>query len=99
MTAGTPNDENKKDHKFADPSPLPAEVLITKEEARRVERALETLTEYEKQVVLLRLYEGLPFKDIADMMKCPLNTTLGRMHNALKKLRKELGKEGVDHEM
>ena len=99
MTTSSPDDEERKVPEFADPSPLPADILIHRENARKVERALGRLTECEKQVVLLRIYEGLPFKDIARMMRCPLNTALGRMHNALKKLKQELGKEGIDYEM
>lgn len=94
------DDEEKRIPELADPSPLAADILMHQENARRVEQALEHLTGEEKQVVLLRLYEGLPFKDIARIMRCPLNTALGRMHNAVKKLKQELSKEGSkDYEM
>ena len=51
------------------------------------------LPEEQRQVVLLREYAGLSFREIADMLGCPLNTALGRMHDALCKLRKQI-KEG-----
>lgn len=89
----SPNGPEKDETELIDPAPLPAERLMEQEQARRVEHALDALTEAEKQVVLLRLYEGLPFKEIADIMACPLNTALGRMHNAVKKLRQELEEE------
>jgi RNA polymerase sigma-70 factor (ECF subfamily) len=94
MIASSPNVEEYHERELADPSPRPEDILVHQEQVRGLERALAHLTDPEKQVVLLRLYEGLPFKDIAHIMKCPLNTVLGRMHNAAKKLKKELSKEG-----
>ncbi len=94
MTAANPDTDGQAEREVADPSPSPSEILMQQEQARRLERALEHLTDPEKQVVLLRLHEGLPFEDIARIMRCPLNTVLGRMHNAVKKLKKELSKAG-----
>lgn len=94
MTASSPNDEERHEREIADPSPRPEDILMHQEQVRGLEQALDHLTDPEKQVVLLRLYEGLAFKDIARIMRCPLNTVLGRMHNAVKKLKKELSKEG-----
>ena len=34
---------------------------------------------------------GLRFREISEMMKTPLNTTLGRMHNATRRLKEWLG--------
>lgn len=59
MTAQVPDDEDHKEREITDPSPLPADILLHKERARCLEHALETLTEGEKQVVLLRFYDGL----------------------------------------
>jgi DNA-directed RNA polymerase specialized sigma24 family protein len=35
----------------------------------------------------------MSFKEIAELLKCPLNTALGRMHCAIKKLKEKLVKE------
>ena len=45
------------------------------------------LPESQRQVLLLRYYSNLKFVEIADMLGCPLNTALGRMHKAVLKLR------------
>lgn len=69
--------------------------LVRGEDAVRVRAAVEQLPEAQRQVVLLRYYGGLKFVEIAEMLGCPLNTALGRMHKAIKKLRSTLD-EGTD---
>ena len=70
------------------------EAVIVKEEQQMLENALSGLPENERQVVMLRIYEGLSFKEITTIMNCPVNTALGRMHNAVKRLKKTMHKEG-----
>ena len=36
---------------------------------------------------MLRYYSNLKFVDIAELLGCPLNTALGRMHKAMQKLK------------
>jgi DNA-directed RNA polymerase specialized sigma24 family protein len=43
--------------------------------------------------VLLKYYSGLKFIEIAEMLGCPLNTALGRMHKAIIKLRQIMDEE------
>ncbi len=65
--------------------------LENKEIRKRIEAALEVLTEDQREVFIMREYAGLSFKEIALATESPLNTVLGRMHSALKKLRAQLG--------
>ena len=60
-----------------------------------INEALQTLDPQQKEVFLLRELGGIAFKDIAEVMKCPINTALGRMRLALKNIRKELEKRGI----
>ncbi len=53
-------------------------------------KAVANLPPEQKQVFLLREEGDLSFQEIADVMKCPLNTALGRMHYAMENLRKSL---------
>lgn len=53
------------------------------------EELLAHLPEEQKEVVLLKIYSGLTFQEIAQIMGCPLNTVISRMHYALKALRKK----------
>jgi len=57
--------------------------------------ALKTLDPMQREVFLLRELGDVPFKDLAVMMDCPINTALGRMRLALKNIRKELKKRGI----
>lgn len=57
------------------------------EQEEKLRRAIELLPENQKQVLLLRYYSNLKFVEIAQMLGCPLNTALGRMHKAMLKLK------------
>ncbi len=78
-----------------DPSPLPGHRLVEREQTAWVAKAVDTLPDAEKQVVLLRTYSELRFREIADIMGTPLNTTLGRMRNASTRLREWFGEQRV----
>jgi RNA polymerase sigma factor (sigma-70 family) len=52
--------------------------------------AMELLPHSQKEVLLLRYYSNLKFVEIAEMLGCPLNTALGRMHKAMIRLRQLL---------
>ena len=52
---------------------------------------IEALPEQDKEIILLRQY--LSFKEIAEVLKCPIGTALARLNRAIKKLQKELGEE------
>ncbi len=57
--------------------------------------AVKTLDPLQREVFLLRELGAVPFKEIAAIMDCPINTALGRMRLALRNIRKELEKRGV----
>jgi RNA polymerase sigma-70 factor (ECF subfamily) len=57
------------------------------EQEQKLRRAIDALPENQRQVLLLRYYSGLKFVEIAEMLGCPLNTALGRMHKAMQKLK------------
>ncbi|MCE9583541.1 MAG: sigma-70 family RNA polymerase sigma factor [Planctomycetes bacterium] len=56
----------------------------------RLREALDGLPVEQREVVSLRVYGGLSFKEIAKVTGCPLNTALGRMRYALLNLKKVL---------
>lgn len=55
-----------------------------------VRNALKNLSTEQKEVVLLREYAGLSFKEIANVIERPVGTVLSQMHRALKSLRGHL---------
>lgn len=52
---------------------------------------IEELPEKDKEIILLRQY--LSFKEIAEVLDCPLGTALARLNRAIKKLQSSLGEE------
>lgn len=69
-------DENIEDH------------LIKSQILNDVKQLVELLPEDQKEIIKLRHYVGMSFKDIADMKDISINTALGRMRYALINLRK-----------
>jgi RNA polymerase sigma-70 factor, ECF subfamily len=59
---------------------------LKREVSTRVEGALARLADADREVLLLRFYGDLAFKDIARVTGEPLGTVLARAHRALKKL-------------
>jgi RNA polymerase sigma factor (sigma-70 family) len=57
---------------------------------------IEQLPETQREVLLLRHFAGLSFKEIADMTDVSINTALGRMRYALINLRKKLSSTQTD---
>jgi RNA polymerase sigma factor (sigma-70 family) len=54
----------------------------------RVQNMLQQLPEEQKEVIILRHYADMSFKDIAALTNCSINTALGRMRYGLINLRK-----------
>jgi len=62
--------------------------LDDKEQADRLGQALAQLSEQEREIILLRHYGGLSFKEIAEQLKIPIGTALTRVHRGLKHLKR-----------
>jgi RNA polymerase sigma factor (sigma-70 family) len=60
------------------------------EAEKKLRAAIEMLPDNQKEVLLMRYYGNLKFVEIAEMLGCPLNTALGRMHKAMIRLRELL---------
>jgi RNA polymerase sigma factor (sigma-70 family) len=69
--------------------------LITYQISEDLKSLVERLPDDQKQVVLLRHYGGLSFKEIADQTNVSINTALGRMRYALINLRKLIKEHNV----
>jgi RNA polymerase sigma-70 factor (ECF subfamily) len=78
-------------------TPSPHLVAARRERAHLVRRALAQLPEHYRAVVVLRHYEGLKFREIAEVLEIPLGTVKSRMAEALSRLARTLrplGSEG-----
>lgn len=71
--------------------PGPERLLVDKETARRVREGLVRLTPEHMQVILLYVFQGMAYKDIAETLGIPIGTVKSRMHYAVKELGKVIG--------
>ena len=62
--------------------------LVSVQIRKDVRRLISQLPEDQREVVILRHYAGLSFKEIADLTDVSINTALGRMRYALINMRK-----------
>jgi RNA polymerase sigma-70 factor (ECF subfamily) len=69
--------------------------LIQDQISQDVRNLVEELPFDQKQVILLRHYGGLSFKEIADQTGVSINTALGRMRYALINLRKLINEKNL----
>ncbi|MFG6686980.1 RNA polymerase sigma factor [Mariniflexile sp. HNIBRBA6329] len=75
---------------------LNAENSIIKEQVETdVRRLVDELPEDQREVLLMRIYEDLSFKEISDKTGVSINTALGRMRYALINLRKIIDKHNI----
>lgn len=73
----------------------PDKILMKNQSYDRVRRMLDLLPEEQKEVIVLRHYGDLSFKEIADITKCSINTALGRMRYGLINLRKMMTEKQI----
>lgn len=71
------------------------EKMITEQTAERVRTLVNTLPEEQRQVLILRHYSDMSFKEISDMTGVSINTALGRMRYALINLRKMMVEKNI----
>ena len=68
--------------------------LADEDERRGVEQALRSLPPEQREVVHLKVYEGMTFQRIADLLGIPQNTAASRYRYAIDKLRQILDPDG-----
>jgi len=61
----------------------------------RVRKMLDLLPEDQREVIIMRHYADLSFKEIATLTKCSINTALGRMRYGLINLRKMMAEKQI----
>lgn len=72
------------------PAPLEGalEQLATSEECARVKKAVQELPEIYREIIVMRVYEQLPYAEIAGILDIREGTARSRMEYALNRLRK-----------
>jgi RNA polymerase sigma factor (sigma-70 family) len=71
------------------------DIIVKNQIEKDVRKLLDELPDDQREVVLLRHYAGLSFKDIADQTNVSINTALGRMRYALINIRKLMEQKNI----
>jgi RNA polymerase sigma-70 factor (ECF subfamily) len=69
--------------------------IISQQVESDLNKLLDELPEDQKEVIMMRIYQDLSFKEIADLTGVSINTALGRMRYALLNLRKIIEKNQI----
>lgn len=71
--------------------PGPADAAEGAERRRQVRAGVDRLPEFLRQVLVLAYYQGLKYREIADVLGIPVGTVKSRLHAALVKLQETWG--------
>ena len=69
--------------------------IISEQRAEEIRALVEELPEEQREVVKMRYYEGLSFKEIAELTGVSINTALGRMRYALINMRQLIKRKNL----
>jgi RNA polymerase sigma-70 factor (ECF subfamily) len=86
-------EQNHQEHPWenlASDQKSPEEMAVSEEQARMVQRAIQQLPEHYRAVVVLRHYENLKFREVAEVLDIPVGTAKSRMSEALDLLAQSL---------
>ncbi len=74
-------------------TPSPEQHTINRDTSRRVRLAVERLTPEFQEVIVLREFEGLSYKEIAKVVAAPVGTVMSRLSRARAQLAVALAEE------
>ena len=73
---------------FAEPNA--EDKIIRTQSSDRIMKLVSELPEEQREIIFLRHYADLKFREISKILNCSVNTALGRMRYALQSLRKKI---------
>lgn len=68
----------------------PARTTERSELRARLEQAIEALAQHEREVIVLREFEGLRYREIAELLEVPIGTVMSRLYTARRNLAQSL---------
>ncbi|MDG3581927.1 MULTISPECIES: RNA polymerase sigma factor [Galbibacter] len=80
---------------LGDPSLNAEKQLIKNQVETDVKKLIDELPEDQKEVLIMRLYKDMSFKEISEQTNVSINTALGRMRYAIINLRKMVEKNNI----
>lgn len=70
-------------------------IMIKTQSQDRMRKVIDMLPEEQREVIVLRHFADLSFKEIAEITNCSINTALGRMRYGLMNLRKIMAEKNI----
>jgi RNA polymerase sigma-70 factor (ECF subfamily) len=77
---------------MSDDSPSIENKIISEQVEIDIKRLIDELPNDQKEVLMMRMYQDMSFKEISEITGVSINTSLGRMRYALMNLRKVIDK-------
>jgi RNA polymerase sigma-70 factor (ECF subfamily) len=75
--------------------PNPLELIEARDLSRAVAAAVESLPPEQREVIVLKEYQGLTFLEIAQTLDVPISTVKTRLYRGLGQLRHRLERQGI----
>ncbi|MNE45747.1 RNA polymerase sigma factor SigV [compost metagenome] len=69
--------------------------IISEQVEKDLKRLIEELPADQKEVLIMRMYQDMSFKEISELTGVSINTALGRMRYALMNMRKVIDKHQI----
>lgn len=69
--------------------------IMNEQTSEKIRRMVDFLPEDQREVIILRHYADLSFKEISQLTNCSINTALGRMRYGLLNLRKMMTEKQI----
>jgi len=80
---------------FSEPTHSIEQIMITEQIHDTLRSLIKLLPEKQQEVLIMRLYQDMSFKEIADLTNVSINTALGRMRYAILNLRKMVEEKNI----
>jgi RNA polymerase sigma-70 factor, ECF subfamily len=87
--------EDRPEAALRDAGPTAFELIESSDLSRAVADAVAALPEEQREVVILKEYQGLTFPEIAETLDVPLSTVKTRLYRGLVQLRVRLQRQGI----
>ncbi|RCL65100.1 MAG: RNA polymerase sigma factor, partial [Cryomorphaceae bacterium] len=78
---------------------LKENIISDKTLSKTLSSMINTLPDSQKEIVKLRFFENLSFREIAEINNISINTALGRVRYSLNNLRKSMDKSSIKTEL
>jgi RNA polymerase sigma-70 factor (ECF subfamily) len=78
------------DEQVPDKQSEPYQRMIDDEQRDKLQQALKQLPQLDREMIMLRHYSQMSFKEIAKQFNVPLGTALAKVHRGLKQLKQKL---------